>query len=153
MLTTSIALLAQTEQCSVGELLEIREFLEIPAARLAAERRTEQQLQALRAAVHAGRDGPDHGWEGNRSFHELVLAASGNGLLQALAAPIFGVLRTRFLRDLAQPAFWSTVTHDHDGLLAAIEAGDAARAGDEMRDHLRRLRATYEDIDRRVTPV
>lgn len=144
-LETSLGLLAGAEEVDVAELLEARELLEVPAARLAAERRTEAHLELMRGSRQ------EHGFEGNRSFHELIVEASGNRLLAMVTRPVFGVLRERFLRDQAPKSFWRTVDRDHDAIFEAIEGGDADSAGDLMRAHLARLATTYTRIDRRAS--
>jgi DNA-binding FadR family transcriptional regulator len=152
MLSDSISLLAQqTEGSSVAELLEARELLEVPAARLAAERRSQLQLEQLRATIPASLDAIDMRqiFEVNRSFHDVILESAGNRLLRVVTEPLFTVMQTRFLRARASPDFWARVMSDHGRILNAVEAGDAERAGREMSDHLVHLRATYEAIDSR----
>lgn len=149
-LQTSLALMASAEDVDVAELLEARMILEAPAARLAAERRTEEHLEQLRGSIEEGTGAaPGHGFEGNRSFHQVILEASGNRLLTVVTRPVFAVLQDRFLRDEAAPSFWNRVARDHRRILAAVEAGDSVTAEEEMRQHLLRLASTYRRIDRR----
>src|SRR5437870_13803806 len=49
-LHSSITLMADANDVSLENLLEARELLEVPAARLAARRRSETQLELLRGA-------------------------------------------------------------------------------------------------------
>ncbi len=130
-------------QLTVNDLLEARELMEVPAIRLAAARRTPEQLEELRETV----DGPA---EGERSFrfHTLLLELAANPLLLVMTRPVFEVLRERFLRDRAPKEFWCDVEHDHRDIFAAVEAGDADAAAAEMTLHLRRLRKTYIEIDK-----
>lgn len=150
-LETSLGLLAGAEELDVTELLEARLTIEVPAAGLAAKRRKAVHLERLRASREEGQVEQEHGFEGNRTFHEVVVEASGNRLLSVMATPILGVLRERFLRDEAPRSFWTKVAHDHDAILAAIEAGDSEAAEQEMRAHLGRLASTYRKIDRKQT--
>ena len=162
-LETTIGLLSGSEAITVDELLEARELFEVPAARLAATRRTSDQLEELKSALtpdsaatgqaESGQAKPGqanlaHNFEGHRNFHVAILKASGNRLLEVITLPLFNVLRTRFLRDTASPDFWLTVDHDHEDIYAAIETADADAAARLMSEHLRRLRALYERIDR-----
>jgi GntR family transcriptional regulator, transcriptional repressor for pyruvate dehydrogenase complex len=150
LLEDSILQLTRSEGCTIVELLEAREMLEVPGARLAASRRTGPQLELLRAAIPSSLEdmGLSRVWQLNQRFHEVVLELADNRLLPILAQPVFHVIRTRFLRDRATMGFWRRVHVDHAAILAAIEAGDADQAGAEMADHLAHLRATYELIDR-----
>ena len=149
MLTQSLTVLTRTDGCSVAELLEARELLEIPAARAAAARRDEQQLEAMGATLRAlaGRSGAQT-FEANRAFHAAILDATGNRLLQLMTEPLNRILQTRFLRDRATPAFWKVVTADHRAILRAIAAQDEDAAASTMAAHLTHLRTTYERIDR-----
>lgn len=149
MLKVSLTLLARSDGCSVAELLEAREFLEIPAARVAAARRGPEHLEALRASLRRPSERPDarRAFDLNRSFHGAILDATGNRLLNVMTEPLFTILQTRFLRDRATPRFWGAVRSQHAAILRAVEAGDGVAAGDAMASHLARLRTTYERID------
>lgn len=148
-LEAGLGLLSMTHEVSVDELLEARELLEVPAARLAAHRRSEEQLAQLRAAMREEHAALQTDFEGHRRFHAAVLDAAGNGLLEIMTRPLFSVLRGRFLRDQAPPKFWEQVTEDHGLILARIEAADGNGAAHEMLHHLERLRDTYLEIDAR----
>src|SRR5918992_794221 len=147
-LEASFGLLSDSEHLTVDHLLEAREILEVPAAGLAAVRRTEEHLAALRSCFPARGDASRaHLFEGNLRFHITIVEAAANMVLPVITRPIFSVLRTRFLRDAAPPAFWKQVARDHREILAAIEEGSEADARAEMEHHLENLRPTYEEID------
>ena len=147
-LEASVGLLSGAQVVSVAELLEARALLEVPAARLAAERHDAEHLRALHDAVEEEDRALDAGFEGHRGVHTAVLDAAGNGLLAIMTTPLFAVLRTRFLRDLAPPAFWKEVCDDHRLLVERIADRDADGAAAAMHAHLDHLRDTYEQIDR-----
>jgi GntR family transcriptional regulator, transcriptional repressor for pyruvate dehydrogenase complex len=54
-LSTNIHLLSRSEHVSLDESLEARDLLEVAAARLAASRRTEEDLEKPRAAISGPR--------------------------------------------------------------------------------------------------
>ena len=141
-LETTIGLLSGVEALSVDEILEARELFEVPAARLAALRRDDEELSILKETLAPG------GFEGHKEFHFGILKASGNRLLEVIARPVFSVLETRFLRDRASPDFRATIEHDHQDIYDAIAAGDAEASARLMFGHLERLRPSYERIDR-----
>lgn len=148
VIATNLGQLAMARTIDVDELLMARELLEVPAARLAAERRTEKDLDAFREwLIDPEQLDRTEVFETNRSFHRAVITATGSSLLDLLTQPIFVVLRERFLRDRAPASFWQEVTEDHRVIADAIAAGDAAAAGDAMQDHLVKLRVTYEALD------
>jgi DNA-binding FadR family transcriptional regulator len=147
-LNLAVTLLSQTNGVTLGDLLEIREYLEIPAARLAAQRRTDEQLAELERAI------PDRPLElplstqfvQNRDFHKSLLKASDNTMLMIAAAPIFTVLQTRMSRSAVGPEFHTTINAHHRGIHAAVAAGAADEAERLMREHLDWLRPQYERI-------
>jgi DNA-binding FadR family transcriptional regulator len=149
-LATGLGFLSGTEELTVADLLEARELLEVPAASLAAHRRTDAQLEGLMAVTSSAAN-TDRGpiFESNRSFHALVLQASNNRLLEVMTRPVFEVLQTRFLRDQAPASFWKRVNREHRAITEAIGEGNADRAAAEMKTHLEHLRQTYQRIDRR----
>ena len=145
-LETTIGLLSGVEALSVDEILEARELFEVPAARLAALRRDDEELSILKETLAPG------GFEDHKEFHFGILKASGNRLLEVIARPVFSVLETRFLRDRASPDFRATIEHDHQDIYDAIAAGDAEASARLMFGHLERLRPSYERIDRAAHP-
>ena len=96
----SLGLLTR-EDIGLQQFLEAREILGVPAARLAAERRTDAQVAALRASLAESNAelGLAHQFEGHLRFHTIMVQAAHKPLLEVMVRPIFGVLRTRFLRD------------------------------------------------------
>jgi len=134
---------------SVDDLLEVRLMLEVPAAARAAERRKPDDLVALQAALldhEAPQPATLHA--NTRNFHQLLLVASHNPLLELVTVPLFRVLDERFAREDAPVSFWLSVDDDHRRILRTVEAGDAAAARQAQHDHLMRLSATYKAMDR-----
>ena len=109
-LRSGIDLLTAADDLTLEELLEARELLEVPAARLAARRRTDEDLLMLDAAIP---DRPLHlpmqeQFVYNRDFHSCVIAACGNTLLSIAAQPVFAVLQTLVLTGLIYGfAYWA----------------------------------------------
>lgn len=149
MLDAGIALLSHANAVTVPELVEARGFLEVPAARLAAARRSDADIAAMRAGVDALRSKANirRVFEANRAFHAAILEASGNRVLSLVTEPLFAVLQTRFRRDLVKPGYWAHVQSAHRRILGAIERGDGDAAARAMSSHLARLRELYEAID------
>jgi GntR family transcriptional repressor for pyruvate dehydrogenase complex len=145
-LETSLGLMTGAEAVSVRDMLEAREVLEVPAARLAAERAEESAIEALCKAVEREKESRGRGpkFEEHRNFHTLVVQAAGNELLSLMNEPIFLVLRARFLRTDVRPDFWGHVDEDHEEILRRIADGNVDAAGEAMRAHLRRLRPLYD---------
>ncbi|MFD8527706.1 FadR/GntR family transcriptional regulator [Streptosporangium canum] len=128
----------------IGQLMEIRELLEVPAAGLAALRRTEADLKRLRGCIvgASGRE-PGEVFAPNRDFHIVLLRAAGNPLLEVVARPVFEVLEGRFVRDRAPRAALDGIDREHRDILRHIEAGDAEGARRAALEHLDNLRTAY----------
>lgn len=142
-------------RAAVADLYEVRIMVEVQAARIAAERRTDADLEAMeralaerrRMAVHAGGAG---GVAGDPAFvdadiavHTAVVAAGHNPLLAGLFADFVPVLRQGLI-DLM--AMVDLRTHDpalgddsHTALVAAIRARRPDEAGDILERELREV--------------
>jgi DNA-binding FadR family transcriptional regulator len=146
-LHTGLDTLVAAQRISLGSFLEAREMLEVPAARLAAERRDEGVLERLRAAVPSeplDLSVPQQ-FDHNRDFHSVLVEASGNPVLYVCALPIFSLLQINLSRNELGPHFHTGVNDQHRALTEAIGSGDVDRAGEEMADHLKFLRSFYEE--------
>jgi DNA-binding FadR family transcriptional regulator len=127
-------------RAAVLEAYEVREALEVQAARLAASRRTEADIEALHARL-AGRErarGADARFvEADLAFHRSVVAAAHNPLLAEMFDSFAAVLREALIAIRADQAVQSAGSDAaHARLAAAIEAGDAAAAAQATHDHL-----------------
>ena len=141
-------------------ILELRISLETEAAGLAAARRTESQLQQLRAALdgfqNAARNGEETvAWD--MQFHLTIAQASANryfhDILSHLGTNIIPRSRINSAR-LAQddPAnYMERVGREHEDIFNAISRQDADSARAAMRTHLgnsrERLRRAQELIE------
>ncbi len=148
-LETGVTLLAAADAVTVEQLMTARHILEVPVAGAAAQLRTAEHLERLRAAQFdpAGAEGPET-YAANQEFHLVLLSAADNPLLEVVTAPLFRVLSHRFGRDRAPDGFWTQVAEDHAERLARVASRDAAGAEDAMRRHLDHLTAAYVRMDR-----
>jgi GntR family transcriptional repressor for pyruvate dehydrogenase complex len=148
-LETSIGLLSGNDGITAAELLEARAVLEVPAARLAADRRSAADLEQLREIAAREKSESERGlrFEFGHRFHEVILEAAENRLLTVLTSPLFNVISTRFLGTQQSAAFRDAVDADHDEILGHLEASDGEGAARAMQAHLARLREGYEKAD------
>ena len=144
----NVNLLTDSETVSLWELLEARELLEVPAARLAAKRRSELDLERLRATVPTEhlKLGTQEEFSYNKEFHSIVIEACGNTLLTISAQPIYSVLQTHLARSSLGRQFHRAIHDQHRLIIEAVQAGDSDAAGAEMHDHLEFLKPYYEKI-------
>jgi DNA-binding GntR family transcriptional regulator len=136
----------------VADLNEVRSALEVLTFRLAANRRTREGLERLRAvldlelaAVRAG-DAPQ-ARRAAADFHETVTSIAGNDLL----FEIDGLLRSRIRWLLVQHENIAEVAAEHEALYDAIAQRDVARASTLILAHMGNIRylddPTWRDDD------
>lgn len=144
-LEMSIGLLTGGDDVSVSELVEFRALLEVPAAGLAAERRSEQDLELLRASLtrDRARVAGTSAYPGHRLFHQQIMSATQNGPLKMVADPMVNTLRTLRMREAAPPRFWEILAEEHQRIYEMIVKQDSAGARLEMQRHLDTL-ASFE---------
>lgn len=135
---------ARTPGISIEDLLEARELLEVPAAGLAAFRRTETDLDALQRAL-ADRRGVDsvRRDELGVDFHDALVRTAGNPLVEVLVRPLYGVLDDRFSKSNMNAEFWRRLDDDHRRIYEAVRDGDPEAAKESTRAHLEALRPAY----------
>ncbi|MFC8226012.1 FadR/GntR family transcriptional regulator [Streptomyces sp. NPDC057287] len=122
------------------DVLEAREALETKLAELAAERRTEEDLTALRASLaHMAAEIADggHGVEGDRRFHAAVTAAAHSALLAEFMLAIADQITESRYESLRQPRRPGRSLAQHRAILDAIEEGRGRAAAAAMRRHVR----------------
>lgn len=152
-LSASIRLLASTGRVGTAQLLEVRETFEVPIAGLAAQRRTEESLAAVRATMpDPDTAGPDALLAAHRAFHVALAVAAGNPLYELFTRPLYGAINERALGVANVPGFWRRVDSEHRRLVEAVAAGDPRAARTAARDHLDHLRGVYTSRSYRQQP-
>ncbi|MFC4057099.1 FadR/GntR family transcriptional regulator [Planomonospora corallina] len=135
------AMLRRLRAAEQLEIFEVRRALEVEAARLAATRRTEDDITRIDAALaareHAWEAGePDGFVEADLAFHMAVVEATHNGVLIDLYQDFSAALRASI--KAAGTSINSSYI-PHDAIARAIAAGDAAaaeRAGHACMEHI-----------------
>jgi DNA-binding GntR family transcriptional regulator len=130
----------------VDELLDVRELLEVEAARLAAKAATREQVARLRALCSQGEAAVAAGDTArfvalNNEFHAALADIAGNLVLAELGA-IVG-RRVRWYYRLVAPLREHESSAEHVDLVEAIETADAERAAQVARRHVERTRTAY----------
>ncbi|GAA1189221.1 FadR/GntR family transcriptional regulator [Streptomyces hebeiensis] len=122
------------------DVLEAREALETKLAELAAERRTEEDLAALRDALRHMADEIEAGGlgvEGDRLFHAAVTAAAHSALLAEFMRSISEQIAESRTESLRQPGRPGRSLAQHRAILDAIAARRGKPAATAMRRHVR----------------
>jgi DNA-binding FadR family transcriptional regulator len=144
----NLNMLSGTNDVTTDELLECRRMLEVPAVGLAAERRTDEDLElilrlALPNADHSAKQDVFHD---HQNFHTAVLSAAHNSLLSVMLRPTFAVLEGIVSRLPTLDVVWATdIDRHHLAIYEALAARDVAWAQQEMADHLDELRLAYRE--------
>ena len=124
----------------VRQRLEARLALEPEIARLAAARRSEDDLELMRASIvaEALATTSDEVHDASRAFHFAVAGATHNNAFTKLLEGLWiADVGRRLLAQRRRSEQWQD--HDveeHRAILAAFEAGDGERAAELMRDHV-----------------
>jgi GntR family transcriptional repressor for pyruvate dehydrogenase complex len=120
-------------------VIEVREAIETQTARLAARRRNDRDLEAMRDALEAMEAAVRSGGEpadGDAAFHTAIVRAARNPLLERLWADLSEPIDQTRRASLARPGRPPRSLAAHRTILEAIEAGAEDEAASRMREHL-----------------
>jgi len=118
---------------------EARLAIEPLAAGFAAERHGAADIRRMRSAISAQRRArsPRGAWAPIRDFHLAAVDAAGNPLLSRFAASLWaGRIGIQVFMRQADKETLVVDGDEHEGILDAIEAGDAATAERLMHEHI-----------------
>jgi DNA-binding FadR family transcriptional regulator len=150
-LATAMQVLRAGTTVTGAQFIEMREMLEVPGAALAAERRTDEDLAALRDIVLDPNE-PDLEvklcayW----AIHAAMAAAVHNPLYELLAGPLRRLANDRELAAMGPAEFWHESAKAWQEVIRCVEARDPAGAAEALRAHLRFLCDIYEQDEVRV---
>jgi len=139
-LRETLASMLRSKKASILDLAEARKIVETATAELAAQRATDEDLQALQTAVEAARRSFESGnlnyGPHSVNFHAALARAAKNHVLELTVQSfrgLFSDVLEKFLptRDMAEKA-----VADHWELYQAIAAHDNRRARELMSEHL-----------------
>ena len=143
-LSRGMGLLVSAGPVGLGELMEVREMLEVPAAGLVARRHTDADLAGLAETMFDPvRDDLGTRCAAQRTFHERLAAATGNPVFELLARPLYTVANETEIAERASERLWRSVDADHRAILRAVAARDVAAAERAARRHLVNLRSHW----------
>jgi GntR family transcriptional repressor for pyruvate dehydrogenase complex len=121
------------------DIIDAREALEVKLAALAADRRTDDDLAAIDAALALmERDiaSGGRGVEGDEQFHAAVTDAGHSPLLARLMTELSDLIRETRLESLSEPDRPAQSLQGHRKIADAIRRGDAAAAAAAMKEHV-----------------
>lgn len=145
------AVVLQARPRDLNELFEYREALEGMAARLSAERMTEEDKRGLRDAFEAharavAESDLDAHLRHDQQFHELLAAGSRNSRIIEELARVRAQLQLLTLQMSAAPgAVDDRIVGAHRAIVLAIEGSDKRAAESAARGHVRGILEFYEN--------
>ncbi|MET0366408.1 MAG: FadR/GntR family transcriptional regulator [Sphingobium sp.] len=119
----------------VRNLFELRAIVEPAAARLAAQRRTKDDLKAMKDALAGMRRhtlATEAGRAADRDFHNAILLATRNDALMVLTASIGAAVNWTTQYKQRSRTLPRNPMPDHSKVYEAIAAGDDNAAADAM---------------------
>ena len=147
-LKDSISLLLDVDELALEELWEVREVTDVPAAELAALRRTEQDLFVIEKTVEMDELKKGVSIISDITFHRAIAEASKNRMLSLFAGSIHMTLRTMAERYIIPEGVLPEVKRisqqQHRLIYEAISDQDGVLAATRMREHLRLCYGVYE---------
>jgi DNA-binding FadR family transcriptional regulator len=138
-LASILAMMLQLEHAPFSDILEARQVLEPPLARMAAERVSDEQIQELRdsvARMKADIENADVFLEENQLFHSKIADAAGNHVFALFTSSLnwisdASVLGVSFPLEARQ-----AVCKEHNRIQRAIADRDGDRASAAMSVHV-----------------
>jgi GntR family transcriptional regulator, transcriptional repressor for pyruvate dehydrogenase complex len=136
-------------------LYEVRDVLELQAARLAAERGTAQNIDDIELAFEAHRKAVDAGGTGldeDAMFHLKVAEASGNILMRTLISLLApDIIKVSEAHDTCRQGRAFEAKEEHRRIVDAIKEGDSEKAAEAMACHIIESRQQHEISRRQIS--
>jgi DNA-binding GntR family transcriptional regulator len=137
------AIVSHMDELRLAETLAVMGALEALAGELACRMATDAQLNEIRAlhyemlACHAREDLAGY-FKFNQAIHLKIVKYSGNAVLHQTYRQLnANVRRARYMANLSRER-WNAALREHEEILAALGARDAARLKALLSDHLAR---------------
>lgn len=133
---------APIDLAEIRTVMEYREVLEVGAVTLAVERASDDEIDALRALIeeHRADDDERTGLRDGGDFHVALAQLSRNPfLVEGMRGVLTRLSRTRWL-EVRTPASRAHARGEHERILDAVRARDAARAAALVTAHARGTR-------------
>lgn len=128
------------ENSDFGSLIETRVLLETASASLAAERRTEEDIENMKKALKAYEDKVSEGLqavEEDLMFHLKIAEASKNSVLKSLMLIITPDIIKSFIDlDVCKDGRTYTALEEHREILKYIISKEPQKAAEAMQKHL-----------------
>ncbi|MBA2588088.1 MAG: GntR family transcriptional regulator [Alphaproteobacteria bacterium] len=130
------------DRAQLDELFEFRLLIEPHAARKAAEAMADADMHQLAS----GETAPSHDAfaDMDTEFHRLIAQGAGNHLIADSLARLH--IHVHIFRSCFRSEITEEAVHEHDGIIAAIQARDSTKAEAAMRRHIERSYGRLRDF-------
>ena len=149
--------ICETQRHDIEEIFEMRLLLEVPAARVAAQRMSACDLHDLEGALSGMKSQLGDESEFMRfdwGFHRKLLEVSGNERIVAAVEGLRDQTRTRGISTVGRSRQLDAIVTEHQAIFDAVSVGDDERAAAAMDAHLsttRSLLLAQEDLSANET--
>jgi DNA-binding GntR family transcriptional regulator len=137
----------EQNQHDVEEIFDLRLLLEVPATRRAIQflgnrkkielvAQLQEELKAMRRHMNDEVVFMTH----DAAFHRILLEHAGNHRLTAVVTELRDQTRVLGISTVGRSRSLPDVLHEHEEILATIQAGDAEAAASQMEAHVRHTR-------------
>ncbi|MGP5688618.1 FadR/GntR family transcriptional regulator [Glutamicibacter ardleyensis] len=135
---------------SSADLHEARPHIEIPAAQLAAARRTSEDLERLTGLLEdmESEDGAEAWVQLDAAFHAAIARASGNSVFDRVVGDIREAMSRQSETVNLVTGRRTPSNTEHRKIVAAIGAADTEAAGHAMAEHLAAVQHAVSTIVR-----
>jgi DNA-binding FadR family transcriptional regulator len=145
-LAAGFTLLSNSADVGLADMLELRRALEIPAAELAATRRTDEHLVEIRGALFdPAVDDFDTMMAAHAAFHMAVAKATGNPLFELVVRPLYHASFGEDVTGVLPPDYWTHIDADHRELLDSLASADPIAAARSASRHLDYISASTRE--------
>jgi len=146
----SLSLLLDLSDFTMAETVEARREIEAACVRAAARRRSDEDLETMRAILEQAADPslPDDEWlDLDISFHSAVREAAKNRVMGLPLAAMHAVIQPR-LNSLILPSLdRSSIIEQHLAIYDAIRLQDPDAADSALHHHVDHLEELYDMLD------
>ncbi len=146
-LKDSISLMLEVDELTFEELWAVRELIDVPAAELAAARRTERDALVIQKTVEMDELKEGDAIVSDISFHRAVAESSKNRMLSLFASSLHMTIRQLaehyIMPAEVLPEVKRTSQQQHRLIYQAILDQDEDLAAGRMREHLRLSYGVY----------
>jgi GntR family transcriptional repressor for pyruvate dehydrogenase complex len=150
----TLSLLMRREQGTLLSVHEVRTYLELETAPLAAIRATGEQIAAVGRALddmilHC--DDPAKHCAADLDFHLQLARATGNPMFAVVLQPIAALIQEGILRGGGSEAYRVRGIQQHQAIYESLRRHDPAAAREAMAVHMRTSRGELAEVEEQQT--